>query len=464
MIDSLKVNNYRSIRKTTIDFSSTGLDVFIGANGTGKSNVAKSLDFISSISRNGLNKAVMSQGGKYSIIPKAYPFDKREDVTKIVYSIPQTKPELYPEEYDRPSGTHAIEISWDERGRYRVEREYIEYTNPLAVGWALHRKDEEGEEGEEAREKPPQSEIRYIRKGDNIERRITPEPKEEWGIYMIRWMVNVPSFINEILSEIVDRDGSESVQDVLGMSEESEDVSLGYKESMLEADNDTFLSFQKKDFRSKASRIKRFDLQLMELRRAQLASEGDELSVHGSNMPDTVSRFSSDNTTSWDRILETLKEIAPHIQNLDTEHLKTGREYVRFFEQEANGPVASWASSDGTLRALAILLAIESHEEGGTIIIEEPELGLHPWAIKTMMKFMRKVISDNNIQVVLTTHSRSVLEEVNPEEVWVTSRKPDKGTIIESLKDNENYDSIKKGQVGRLWKKGMIGGVPEYRA
>jgi predicted ATPase len=142
--------------------------------------------------------------------------------------------------------------------------------------------------------------------------------------------------------------------------------------------------------------------------------------------------------------------------------LKSGQEFVQFVEEKSGRPVESWQSSDGTLRALAILLAVETHPEGSAILIEEPEQGLHPWAIRTLVAHIRAVIAERGLQVVLTTHSQQVLDCVAQEEVLVASRHSGSGTLFRTISDVVGHNTIEKGDIGKLWVSGLLGGVPSY--
>ena len=169
---------------------------------------------------------------------------------------------------------------------------------------------------------------------------------------------------------------------------------------------------------------------------------------------------SASNETSWNRILRTLSVIAPHITSIRPNSLRTGKEFVEFEENTATRAVESWESSDGTLRALAILLALETHPHHSTILIEEPERNLHPWAVREIIEHIREVIEERNIQVIIATHSQQVLERVYPEEVLVATRTAQEGTKFQTLKEILPHSDILMGEVAQLWVKGLLGGVP----
>jgi predicted ATPase len=140
--------------------------------------------------------------------------------------------------------------------------------------------------------------------------------------------------------------------------------------------------------------------------------------------------------------------------------LRTGSEFVEFSESKSGRGIESWETSDGSLRALAILVAVETAQNGDTIVVEEPEQNLHPWAIRALIDHIRDVISLNSIQVIITTHSEHVLERATPEEVLVASRTLEEGTTYRRVTELVKKGSVSMGEVGRLWVKGLLGGVP----
>lgn len=177
-------------------------------------------------------------------------------------------------------------------------------------------------------------------------------------------------------------------------------------------------------------------------------------------MPSVLRRLRKAGGAGWGRILRTLAVIAPHIVSIKSQHLRSGKEFVQFLETGEGRGVESWESSDGTLRALAIMLALETSPPDTTVLIEEPEQNMHPWAIRSLLDHIREVIADRNMQVILTTHSQQVLECVEPREVLIATRDPVHGTQLETLTKRLPGASIEMGEVGRMWVKGLLGGVP----
>jgi len=117
--------------------------------------------------------------------------------------------------------------------------------------------------------------------------------------------------------------------------------------------------------------------------------------------------------------------------------------------------------SDGTLRfmALATLLLQPAKTMPSIIVIDEPELGLHPVAISILAGLIKK--ASENAQIVIATQSPRLLDEFSPDNVVVIERDEIKKTSVfkklsrESLKAWESEYTTSE-----LWDKNVIGGRP----
>lgn len=90
-------------------------------------------------------------------------------------------------------------------------------------------------------------------------------------------------------------------------------------------------------------------------------------------------------------------------------------------EYESGLRAPSWLLSDGTLRMLALTSLAYARSAPGTILIEEPENGIHPQAIETIIQSLQSVY---DAQVFLATHSSIVLSLLNNEELLCFSKAP----------------------------------------
>jgi predicted ATPase len=115
--------------------------------------------------------------------------------------------------------------------------------------------------------------------------------------------------------------------------------------------------------------------------------------------------------------------------------------------------------SDGTLRSVALITALGQEPDHLPIltVVDEPELGLHPYAINVVAALMRSVAAKG--QIVASTQSTTFLDQFDPADVVVVDnvggesvfRRPDATSLKDWLADYS---------ISELWEKNVIGGRP----
>lgn len=115
--------------------------------------------------------------------------------------------------------------------------------------------------------------------------------------------------------------------------------------------------------------------------------------------------------------------------------------------------------SDGTIRfiALATLLLAPERVIPKIIVLDEPELGLHPMAIHILANMVKQ--ASENAQVILETQSSLLLDHFQPEDVIVADTK-DGATVLNRLNSEELSEWLKNYSLLELWDKNILGGQP----
>lgn len=119
----------------------------------------------------------------------------------------------------------------------------------------------------------------------------------------------------------------------------------------------------------------------------------------------------------------------------------------------------SSALSDGTLRfiALAALLLQPSEYRPSVILIDEPELGLHPYAIAVLAAMLKQASTET--QVVVSTQSSLLLDHFSPEDVVVADL-VDGATNFSRIDAGSLESWLNEYSLGQLWEKNEFGGRP----
>ena len=115
--------------------------------------------------------------------------------------------------------------------------------------------------------------------------------------------------------------------------------------------------------------------------------------------------------------------------------------------------------SDGTLRfiALATLLLQPKSLRPSVILLDEPELGLHPYAITLLASLVKQAAVDS--QIIMATQSPTLLDHFEPEDVIVANRVRGEATF-ERLDAEKLAVWLEDYSIGELWEKNEIGGRP----
>jgi predicted ATPase len=117
--------------------------------------------------------------------------------------------------------------------------------------------------------------------------------------------------------------------------------------------------------------------------------------------------------------------------------------------------------SDGTLRFLAILMALLTRPKSSLLVIEEVDNGLHPSRSQLLLDMLRSVGRKRGVDVMVTTHNPALLDAMGTEMVpfiTVAHRKEGSGvtelTLLEDLVDLPRL--LARGTIGKLSSKGEI--------
>lgn len=134
---------------------------------------------------------------------------------------------------------------------------------------------------------------------------------------------------------------------------------------------------------------------------------------------------------------------------------------VQLHEQGLHAPIDLADASFGTVRVLALLLALHEPEPPRLTVIEEVDHGLHPYALDVLVDRMRE--ASGRTQLIVASHSPTLVNRLEPEEIVICDRDPETGeSIIPAIEAEQIAAAVREGdwRAGELWFSGMLGGVP----
>jgi predicted ATPase len=181
----------------------------------------------------------------------------------------------------------------------------------------------------------------------------------------------------------------------------------------------------------------------------------------GSNLPAFLYYLRERHTDSYSLIRGTIQSAAPFFGDFVVEPLRINPNTVKLeWKHKISGQYFGASSlSDGTLRliALATLFLQPVSHRPPTILVDEPELGLHPYAIGLLASLIRQASVDS--QVIVSTQSSILLDYFQPSEVLVADR-VDGGTRLTRLDPAPLAQWLEEYSLGQLWEKNELGGRP----
>lgn len=193
------------------------------------------------------------------------------------------------------------------------------------------------------------------------------------------------------------------------------------------------------------------------------ASIADSRALHpdGGNLAAFLYRLRENFPESYQQIRATIGQVAPFFDDFHLEPDAFNPEVIRleWRHRQSDAYFNAAAFSDGSLRfvALATLLLQPVDLRPSVILIDEPELGLHPFAIKLLAALIRQAAVDT--QVIVATQSSLLLDNFDPAEILV-ARQQGGGTLFDRLDTSALQDWLDEYSLGELWEKGELGGRP----
>lgn len=173
----------------------------------------------------------------------------------------------------------------------------------------------------------------------------------------------------------------------------------------------------------------------------------------------------------YQRIIDVIRLVAPFFGDfvLRPDPLNPERIRLAWRERGSDLTFSAHALSDGMLRfiCLATLFLQPPDKLPKTILLDEPELGLHPSAIQVLAEMVR--IAAQHTQIILSTQSVTLVNHFRVEELLVVERVKDEDaspenprwtTVIKRLDSGTLKDWLAEFSLGELWETNLLGGRP----
>lgn len=203
------------------------------------------------------------------------------------------------------------------------------------------------------------------------------------------------------------------------------------------------------------------------------ADNSNYLRSHGGNLAAVLLRLKRKDLRRFERICRLIGRVLPIFERFQIEE-SYGRAYLRWKAKGTDKTFGPYLTSDGSLRffALTTLLNLPSEMLPDVILLDEPELGLHPAAIALVGGMIRALAVEK--QIIVATQSPLLVDAFGLNEIVVLEMRDGKTEVrrIEKAKENKDGEENEESEgneyqhwldeftTGELWQKNILGGQP----
>ncbi|MDR1063689.1 MAG: AAA family ATPase [Azoarcus sp.] len=189
--------------------------------------------------------------------------------------------------------------------------------------------------------------------------------------------------------------------------------------------------------------------------------DNDYLRPDASNLAAYLYQLREDEPEVYEQIRKTVQLAVPFFDDfaLKPRKIKGDDEQVRLLwrQNDSDYTFSPTQLSDGSIRFICLVTALLQSDPPSTIIIDEPELGLHPYAITLLASLLRS--ASTRMQVVVSTQSVPLVDEFTMDDLIIVER--ERGdTVFKRLDAEELQSWLEDYTLGELWGKNILGGRP----
>ena len=363
-LDRLTIKGFKSIRALN-DFELQNLNIFIGANGAGKSNLLDFFRLLRSVINGNLNEYIRASGG----------------ISDLLFNGRKTTPRM------------TFETRFEDRG-YRFQLEPGPLENAALT-----------------------NEARYYRGGTSGWWNLGDSPD--------------------------------------GRSQLVKEVESGMQESKYSKPvYDAITSWQNYHFHDTSASAA--------MRHYEIVQDNQQLRYNAANLAPYLLRLRTHLPNAYQEILAAIRLVMPFFADFRLMVEEFGEKRMvnlGWHQVGSDYPLQPYHLSDGSMRFICLATALLQPEPPAAMIIDEPELGLHPYAIEILAELLQTAAT--RTQVMVATQSPALVDHFQPEQIVVVNREQGASTF-KRLAAAELEIWLQDYSLGELWRKNVIVGGPAH--
>ena len=195
------------------------------------------------------------------------------------------------------------------------------------------------------------------------------------------------------------------------------------------------------------------------IRRNADMSNHTRLNIRGSNLAAVLYRMEQQDRSRYERICRYIGRILPGFDHFDITEKGDGEVALAWQSDWSDYSFGAHLTSDGSLRAFALVTLLNQPTETlpDVVLLDEPELGLHPSAV-TLVGGMIRSLSARR-QVIVATQSPLLVDSFGLDQTRVLELQHGR-TIVRKCDPAEYEQWLEDYSTGELWEKNLLGGRP----
>ena len=181
----------------------------------------------------------------------------------------------------------------------------------------------------------------------------------------------------------------------------------------------------------------------------------------GANLAAFLRNIREHNIRSYTEIVKTVQRVAPFFHDFILEPEVNNQDTIKLKWKHKGTDEYFDANdlSDGTLRFICLTTLLLQPNLPTIILLDEPELGLHPFALQLLASMFKKI--SKKTQIIASTQSVTLTDNFDIEDIIVVNRK-ENCSDLKRLKKEDYQEWLEEYSLGEIWQKNLIGGVPSY--
>lgn len=201
------------------------------------------------------------------------------------------------------------------------------------------------------------------------------------------------------------------------------------------------------------------------VRRQGALNVNEYLQPDASNLAAFLYRIQQTHPKNYEKIRDVTRLAAPFFHDFKLRPDPTKPELIQleWLQKESDYPFRASQLSDGTLRFICLATALLQPQLPPTVLFDEPELGLHPYALTLLANLFQQAAKQSgnyfSNQIIISTQSAPLLSEFTPEDIIIVEREQGESTF-KRLDSSQYSEWLKEYTLGELWQKNVLGGRP----